>query len=306
MKIFLIFLFAASASAIKIECEFNDIGYALIGYRYTCIVKSMNFSDNPTDITAWSGMHINGRSDDDVTFIWWQRKYCPGFNLKVVPKKFTNFFPNIRGLVFERCSFEELQSDDLVEYKNLQWFEVSETYKLERIPGNYFACTPDITFLNFHGNRIKYVGEGAFEHLKNLKIVYFAGNDCADSTYYGNVDLLELFKKLKAQCPDKASEIKFDPTYCPAIATTTTSTTSTTQDSCSSLKLENSLLIAENQNFINQIRELNLKMEEKTVDFNKIAKELRERIKRVHFLEDQIVDLKKTLMKYLGYEELGL
>lgn len=88
MKILVIFLFFTCASTIKIECDFKQKTFPVLGPRYTCEVISADFSDNATHITSQNGTHLNGLVAENVTMVSWTQ-----FDLTIVPTGFSDIFP---------------------------------------------------------------------------------------------------------------------------------------------------------------------------------------------------------------------
>lgn len=88
MKILVIFLFFTGASAIKIDCDFKQKTFPVLGPRYTCEVISADFSDNSTHITSRNGTHLDGLMDGNVTMVFWAQS-----DLTIIPKGFSDIFP---------------------------------------------------------------------------------------------------------------------------------------------------------------------------------------------------------------------
>lgn len=114
MKIFIFLLLIASASAISIECLYSSgYGWDVIGSAYVCFVTSMDFSDNKTHVTKIEGNHVNEMSHSNVKMIVFDPQICHKFNLQTIPRGLANFFPNMIGLSFGKCSIDFLNGDEL-------------------------------------------------------------------------------------------------------------------------------------------------------------------------------------------------
>ncbi len=99
MKLLIIFLLITATSSIKIKCRYSNTLILGFGDAYTCDVITMDFADNSTHITEVKrvGKHGRGKKNFDVQRISFNFYYCRDFDLKIIPKGFLNFFPNLWG-----------------------------------------------------------------------------------------------------------------------------------------------------------------------------------------------------------------
>lgn len=202
MKIFYAFFLINFVDSFYITCRFNfGIDWFVIGRVYTCDVISMNFNDDSLQITGYEGEHLSANSSSDVKMIYFRNNYCPDFNLTFVPKGFLNFFPNVIALYFSKCSIDFLRGSELDEYQNLQWFSI-EYSNLTRLPGNLFASTLDMRYLNFGDNKIEHVGENLLHNLQQLEQVRFLRNICISSEARNPLQIPSIVEALNSQCPD--------------------------------------------------------------------------------------------------------
>lgn len=198
MKLFLIFLVIAKVSGIFIKCEFKIINF--YGPLYTCNINSIEFADNSTHITGYSGIHLEGYSSEDVGMI-----YASSLNITKLPKGFLKFFPNFISFYIIYSEIDVFNGDELVEYPNLEYWEFKAS-NLERIPGNFFSSTPKIKFIDFSTNKIKHVGESLLNNLNILQQFYFFNNVCASLQASNPSQFPALIEALRVQCPDLRHE----------------------------------------------------------------------------------------------------
>lgn len=261
MKI-LIFFFIASASGIHIDCHFSyDHDWHEIGQVYTCEVTSMDFSDNATHITGYSGTHLYGNSSADVKAFYFGT-LCYQFDLKIVPKGFLNFFPNFNMLEFNTCSIETLNGDELDEYQNLERFAILNS-NVERIPGILFTFTPNLKYIWF-GFKIQRVGSGLIDYLSKLEQAYFWDNTCINQTALSSSEMPELIRGLKENCPDVD------------LTTITTISTTTDVERCEIDDVEEFVCGLDDE--IENLRIKNENLETKIEDLKLIVEDLKNRL----------------------------
>lgn len=75
--------------------------------------------------------------------------------------------------------------------------------EVERIPGNFFKSTPDMAFVGFQNNKIKYVGAELLENLPKLQKVNFQENVCINDFSMNAKELKRLINDLKTKCQDE-------------------------------------------------------------------------------------------------------
>lgn len=200
MKIFLVLLIVAAASGIKIECEFKYRGWGPVGSLYTCNVISIDFSDDVPHVTGYTGTHMSGRSASDVGGVWFY-PICVQTPLTAMPERLSNFFPNIVGLYFYKCAINTLNGEELKDYPNLQFWGHNQS-NLTQIPGNFFALTPSLKYLEMYSNQIKHVGGGLLDHLHNLGTAAMHNNVCVNKWAKNSTEVLELIQILRENCKD--------------------------------------------------------------------------------------------------------
>jgi hypothetical protein len=198
----LIFALLSITSGTNITCRFNyDISYPEIGQVYTCDVISMDFSENSTFITGYDGEHwTSSHTSEHVIMIRFATE-CREFNFKNIPKGFLDIFSNFIALHFWDCGINSLSGDEITEYPNLQWFGL-ENSELSRIPGDFFASTPNMRFVTFRWNQLQHVGENLLGNLLPLQQAHFFNSSCINQVASSPSQIPVLIEALKVQCPD--------------------------------------------------------------------------------------------------------
>lgn len=199
MRLLVLFVALGAAHGIHLSCDFyfDYSEYGVLASTYYCLVTAMDFSDNPTHITAVSGEHLSGFTSADVRKIYF---YCDPYNFTALPKGLLDFFPNLQGFIIFGCPLN-LVGNELEEYPGTILWAHGYT-SLERIPGNFFAPTPKMQHVEIFRTQLKHVGVGLLDHLYDLSDAIFLQNTCIDQEVRGQGDMSELIHALREQCPD--------------------------------------------------------------------------------------------------------
>jgi chromosome segregation ATPase len=112
-----------------------------------------------------------------------------------------NFFPNFIAFSIQRCAISHLNGNELEEYPNLKWYTHFDS-NVTRIPGNYFASTPNMSSVNFERNRIQHVGESLLDNLQDLQRAIFSDNICISKDAENPSEIPALIETLRQNCPD--------------------------------------------------------------------------------------------------------
>lgn len=213
VKIIVVILALITSSyAVTINCEYSLESWPIVNYKYSCMTTLSEVSTNQR-LTGVRGDHQVGKNHSDVESINFSD--CTGSTF--IPRDMLNFFANLIGIRLINCGILILSGNELNEYQNLQLFAVEST-RLERIPGNFFASTPQITVIGFAENNLKHVGSKLLQSLNNLAWISFFDNDCINQTATSSAEIPSLITNLTANCIDIFEE------------TTVTSTTITTSE----------------------------------------------------------------------------
>lgn len=270
MKIFFFLSSLAFAGAIFLHCDFAFDSWSPIGNIYICRATPLDVSVNRTHVLGYYGTHAAGYLSSDVKAIW-IRANCD--QLTHVPRGLLDFFPNIVELSIHYCGISSLSGNELAEYPSLQSWTLHGT-EVERIPGSFFRSTPEMAFIGFQNNKIKFIGEDLLKNLKKLQKVNFQENVCINKFATNASEIEKLGEELKRKCVDLTTEKPEE-----EIEVTTISNEST------EINLE-----AENLNIENQILKANFeKLSDKFKDIQNIFGEIFESFNsRLSNLENKI------------------
>lgn len=221
IKVLLVFAMISSCLGITLEsfCSNTRSWLSSSAMVYSCFsTKLDNFEE--VKLTTANNIHkVNGKTNDDVKSLSIGQEK----NLTFIPKKIQGIFPTFNELHFDGCPINELKSDDLSEYTELNYFGITGT-KIQHIPNDFLKATQKIVGINFSENEIERIEEEFLQNLLNistLAYVNFGFNKCIKDELEASTkeEINKVIVKLRESC-----------LYVPT--TTTTSTTPTTESTC--------------------------------------------------------------------------
>lgn len=198
--IFIFFLSISTSSAIFLECNFQIDSFPALGSVYFCNVNRIFESSS-----GYNGSHVGNRNTQDVGGIRFPSDVCGSSNLIEIPSGLKTIFPNLIALGFFNCPITNLSGYELENYPNLRIFEFSFT-DLERIPGNFFNYTSNISHITFADNKIQRAGRNLLNHLQRLSRLDFQRNSCIDMRGQNDREITALIQALDNECEDVDQE----------------------------------------------------------------------------------------------------
>lgn len=197
MKSLIIILSIISTSrAITFNCTFGYVMGPNLPSTYSCynpIITNLNECDH---LTAITGQHHDGKTNDDVKLLGIYNNP----QLAFFPRAIENFFPNLEAISIWNSNISTLNGDELNPFKNLSWLSFTFSPNLEKIPGNLFKSTPLMKHISFQSNNIKHVEEGLFGSLPKLIFLDFHQNYCVDRNASGIAAVRSLIAHLNNNC----------------------------------------------------------------------------------------------------------
>ncbi|KAL7014210.1 hypothetical protein ACKWTF_015802 [Chironomus riparius] len=164
---------------------------------YTCRLSvSAELSENILEI---SGVHLSGRTDDDVVSI--QKHKIP--NLQLLPAGLCEKFKNVDKINMPASKIQQIDENAFKNCRNLQKVVLdenvieelsgslfSENTKLEHVslmfnslitlPDDFFINNQNLKSLNLMGNKIKFLPENIFKNLTELTSMLLVKNEIAE------------------------------------------------------------------------------------------------------------------------------
>lgn len=191
--IILIFAAVWLSNGVTLNCSFVDL-YFGVGHYYTCDVKATISDGNLTHVLNITGNHSSGKSNADVNGFWISRSQFNHVLLGI-----DKFFTNLHGFGWIYGKLKTVSSNDLEPFHDLKI--VSFAYnELSSLDGDLFTHTPNITWIEFHGNRLENVGFGLLDGLNNFTNAHFKSNPCINFNAKTPAEIQELKLMLQKQC----------------------------------------------------------------------------------------------------------
>ena len=197
-----------------LKCEFREWSFSYVGNMYYCDVTSLDNSFNNMTIDGFTGVHMAGRTDNNVRGIG-----IHNTNTKYIPANLGVLF-NLTTLIVESSNVIEIKAENFLGMQELQVLSLydnklrslaSDTFstltklgylslfknQLEVIPSNLFSNNMNLETIDLDDNQIKYIGSGVFDQLQKLDIVNLSGNICVSENYD---DIIQLKEDVKSKC----------------------------------------------------------------------------------------------------------
>jgi hypothetical protein len=183
---------------IVLNCNFQDFQnywdeQSNYGTRYTCVVNNLRTSLQDRKVTGVAGVHLNGKTNSDVKQVFISEQNCPYLPLDLGYK-----FNNLEVFYAMRSKVEELTGDELNGMNKLKIFDVSHNL-ITNLTANFFKGHKTIEIISFYECRLRFVEEGALDHLVNLQQGHFDLNKCIN--YRGDTpSKIETLKREIKKC----------------------------------------------------------------------------------------------------------
>lgn len=197
----MLFLVSRSQGDIRFQCTYVRDKISAIGDVYRSWARVL--IDGDTSINdlekVIEGKHLSGKTNYDVDYL-----SIIGF-LPIIPRKITDFFPNLTGLAFYNTSLKSISAGDLEPFTKLLVLYAYRN-KLVTIDGDLFKHTPWIRWIGFSENQIQRVGSDLIKNLHSLEEIYFLFNPCVNTSAETRSEILRLNDELPILCPMKKPE----------------------------------------------------------------------------------------------------
>ena len=176
----------------KLKCEFKD-GTLYVGKLYYCYVTSLDNSLNSMTIDGFTGVHMAGRSDNDVKGIW-----IHDTNTKYIPSNL-GFWLHLTALIVQKSNLIEIKAGNFQGMQNLEYLSLAYN-KLTHVPSDAFSKMTKLKVIWLENNQIKYIGAGLFDKLINLNDVDLSVNICISKRYRYSTEIIQMKEDIKSNC----------------------------------------------------------------------------------------------------------
>lgn len=120
----------------------------------------------------------------------------------------TSFSQNIEAIWAESSEIAAISSTDFAPFKKLRQIHLYGN-KIEVLNADLFASNPLIQHMSFGANPLKHIATGVFDHLEDLRSLYFENSNCVTKSSATNnrAEVLKLIELLVIECPPSAEMI---------------------------------------------------------------------------------------------------
>jgi len=182
---------------IGLNCTFGSVSVVTIGSVYQCNANSITIDvENKESITAVSGTHQSGRTNENVQALWILSK-----GMEYFPVNIAQFFPNIKAIYFGNNLISDINNQHLFPLPGLVFLNIREN-RITSLPSNLFSGL-SMRMVSFDSNNIKYVGNEFILPNTSPTDGYFnfLNNPCISRQASTPGDITALRKSLLENCP---------------------------------------------------------------------------------------------------------
>ncbi|CAG9798479.1 unnamed protein product [Chironomus riparius] len=140
-------------------------------YGYTCDLTIIN-PNGLNNFNEISGQHLNGKSNEDVFYIY---SYNSGANSTNIPSVICQQFPNLDRIQIQRFGIRAVDDYSFSNCKKIQYIYINENY-ISQIHENSFQNNPDLLRLSLQYNQIAVLPEKLFINLNKLQMLDLGQN----------------------------------------------------------------------------------------------------------------------------------
>lgn len=188
-----------SVECVIFNCDYRVVAWSYIGNAYTCYVKDAIISDDERILTEVTGIHQINKTDLDVLTLTLYKVNCP-----FIPKNIDRIFPNLEGLQFQYANTSTIASSDLRPFPQLKVL-LFRSNGLRFLDADLFRYNPNIEWIDFFDNEIKFVGFNLLDGMTKLADVYFSLNTCIDRMVTKPSEIPDVKTELLYNCPSPTS-----------------------------------------------------------------------------------------------------
>jgi hypothetical protein len=128
-------------------------------------------------------------TDEQANFIFQFDEHDHEVNCFDIDFKVLDYFPkginkrywNLKMIRIANSGLKRVTGNDLKNFSQLQQLSFIVN-KIEAIEANLFSGNPDLYFVTFEKNRLKFIHPDAFDHLESLEYIDFKNNYCIGNT----------------------------------------------------------------------------------------------------------------------------
>lgn len=164
-----------------------------------CRVKYLKIDSQNENITSVDGeIEYQGDHQNTTTL------FIDSQIVHFLPRRIEKFFPELKEIVIINSKLKSINKSDLKHFMRLNSLDLSGN-GIESLDGDLFEFNPEIGYVNFSGNQIKFVGENIFNSLLKLKHANFLENICINDVAKSKTEISILTEKIGKRCSKASS-----------------------------------------------------------------------------------------------------
>lgn len=198
-----------------LNCQFIENRFN-IGSVYTCVVVSLDNSNNNMVITEHNGIHKTNKNDAVVKAI-----YIYSTNVKFIPDNLGLLF-NLTVFAMSNTQLVEIKDKNFQAMENLEEIQLNNnglssvpfnaftkltklkilhlnSNEIEDLPNGLFRNNLNLVTIHLYSNKITSIASTLFDGLTKLDIVDLSNNICIKN-YYIMSTIVELKNEIKTNC----------------------------------------------------------------------------------------------------------
>jgi BTB/POZ domain/Leucine rich repeat len=164
----------------EIKCIFETLTLNKGKFNcYGCHITEASITKPGTEINAFIGEHEEGKTNNDVTSIWFDNTV-----VEHVPRSFYKIFPNLKTLEIRNCGLKNITRKDLRGLENLERLTITYN-KLRSLPSDLFIEMCKLQRISIRNNNLEFMSSELLTPItgNQLKLLNFRGNNKIDATY---------------------------------------------------------------------------------------------------------------------------
>ena len=130
----------------KLECQFKEDYFLYVGNVYLCYVTSLDNSLNNMTIDGFAGVHMAGRTDNNVKGI-----YIHDTNASYIPANL-GFSVHLTVLAVEKSNLIEIKAENFLGMQELQYLNL-DSNKLSSLASDAFSTLTKLKLLTLVKNQ---------------------------------------------------------------------------------------------------------------------------------------------------------
>lgn len=198
-------------SEVEIICKDDENGnYVVLGEILRCFADS-SLSVQSRDTAISSVIGVNKSSLSNYSKI--KALDIRDAKLKFIPTGIINFFPNLIAIYIQSSGLLAVSKEDFRELGNsFEWLAIHDTNSITYIEADLFLYNPNMRFIYFNGNPLRYIEPDFFKNVKKferIESISFESVGCMNQKFTNSSQNdIKSFVWKNQGCSDEAARIE--------------------------------------------------------------------------------------------------